>query len=389
MSEKKSASILRSACLCHGLNDMYWLIFPALLPLIQKEFALSYAQAGLLITSFIVTAGLGSVVTGYLGDRFGQRIIVSGGFLICSLALMLCARSSFYSELLLISLLLGAGASTFHPSTIALLMNLFSERRGRVLGIFMLSGWIGVAVMLAGVSYLAGRMLSWRQIVFILAWPGLIFAPFFFLSLGSSIKKERPQDKAGVKTRLSRDALSLLFVFFAANLLLALSLYGVYNFIPTFMVHAKDVVMERATRFYIFVTIGGMIGSFFGGKLVDRLSSLPVILMATIIIIPIILVLTLATSPIGLVLVLILFGICYGSVFPAQSVYLTNLVSTHSLGKTYGLFWCLSILVGAAAAGIIGLLADHLGLVSALQLSVIPVVLAAVLFIYLRARTSR
>ncbi len=243
--------------------------------------------------------------------------------------------------------------------------------------------------MLAGVSYLAGRMLSWRQIVFILAWPGLIFAPFFFLSLGSSIKKERPQDKAGVKTRLSRDALSLLFVFFAANLLLALSLYGVYNFIPTFMVHAKDVVMERATRFYIFVTIGGMIGSFFGGKLVDRLSSLPVILMATIIIIPIILVLTLATSPIGLVLVLVLFGICYGSVFPAQSVYLTNLVSTHSLGKTYGLFWCLSILVGAAAAGIIGLLADHLGLVSALQLSVIPVVLAAVLFIYLRARTSR
>ena len=390
MSEKNlSANILRSASLGHALNDMYWVIFPALLPLIQKEFALSYAQAGLLITSFIVTAGLGSFITGYLGDRFGQRIILSGGFLICSLALILCARSNFYWELLLISLLLGAGASTFHPSTIALLMNLFSKRRGRVLGIFMLSGWIGVAVMLAAVSYLAGRMLNWRQIVFIFAWPGLIFAPFFFRSLSFLTEKKKEQNKAELKsTRLFHKVLFLLIVFFVANLALTISLYGVYNFIPTFMVHAKGVVLERATRFYIFVAIGGMIGSFFGGKLVDRLSSLPVILITTIIAIPIIFLLTLATNPINLALILVLFGVCYGSIFPAQSVYLANLISAYSLGKTYGLFWCLSILVGATAPGIIGLLADRLGLVSALQIATIPLILAGVLFIYLTTRTS-
>ena len=65
MSERNlSANILRSTSLGHALTDMYWVVFPALLPLIQKEFALSYAQAGLLITSFIVTAGLGSFITG-------------------------------------------------------------------------------------------------------------------------------------------------------------------------------------------------------------------------------------------------------------------------------------------------------------------------------------
>jgi len=388
MSERNlSASILRSASIGHALTDMYWVIFPALLPLIQKEFALSYAQAGLLITSFIITAGLGSFITGYLGDRFGQRIILSGGFLICSLALMLCARSNLYWELLLTSLLLGAGASTFHPNSIALLMNLFSERRGRVLGIFTLSGFMGVAVMLAAVSYLAGILLSWRQIIFIFAWPGLIFAPFFFRSLSFSIEKKKEQNKAELKsTRLSKNVLFLLIVFFAANLALTISFYGVSNFIPTFMVHAKGVALEGANYFYVLVAVGGMIGSFFSGKLIDRFSSLPVILIAAVIAIPIIFLLTLATNYISLALILILFGISYASIFPAQGVYLA-LISTYSLGKTYGLIQCLSILVGAAAPGIIGLLADRLGLVSALQIATIPLVLAGVLFIYLTIRT--
>ncbi len=390
MNRKDAAvNVLRITSFGHALTDMYWLIFPILLPLIKKEFNLSYTQAGLLITAFTVTTGLGSFISGYLGDRFGQRVILSGGFLIASLALILCANISFYWQLLLASLLVGAGASTFHPGTIALLMNLFSERRGRVLGTFMLSGWIGAVVMLTGVSYLAGRMLSWRQIVFILAWPGLIFAPFFFRSLRFPIRKRESHPQTELESvHLSRDTLFLLIIFFAANLILTISFYGVYNFIPTFMVHAKDISVGKAGYFYIFAAMGGMIGSFFSGRLVDRFSSLLVILMATVIAIPVILLLTLATNPIYLSLLLILFGICYSSVFPPQNVYLANLVSSYALGKTYGLIQCLSILVGAAAPGIIGFLADNLGLISALQLGAVPLLLAGALFIYLRTRDS-
>jgi len=122
-----SVNILRSASYAHALSDMYWFIFPVLLPLIKEEFGLNYIQAGLLVTSFTIVTGLGSFITGYLGDRFGRRIILSGGFLIASLALMLCSKSSFYWQLLLASGLVGAGASTFHPSTLALLMDLFSK----------------------------------------------------------------------------------------------------------------------------------------------------------------------------------------------------------------------------------------------------------------------
>jgi len=390
MSRKGAAvNILRITSFGHALTDMYWLIFPVLLPLIKKEFSLSYTQAGLLITSFTVTTGLGSFVSGYLSDRFNQRIILSGGFLIASLALILCANTSFYWQLLLASLLVGAGASTFHPGTLALLMALFSKRRGKVLGTFMLSGWIGTTVMLAGVSYLAGRMLSWRQIIFILAWPGLIFAPFFFRSLRLRTRKWKSHYQTELESaHLSQYTLFLLIIFFAANLTLTISFCGVYTFIPTFIVYAKDISVGKAGYFYIFVALGGMIGSFFSGKLVDRFSSLFVIQLTTLTAIPVIFLLTLATNPISLALLLIVFGVCYSSVFPPQNVYLANLISSYALGKTYGLMQCLSILVGAASPGIIGLLADHSGLISALQLGAIPLLPAGALFIYLKTRTS-
>jgi MFS family permease len=379
-----SVNILRSSSYAHALSDMYWFIFPVLLPLIKEEFGLNYIQAGLLVTSFTIVTGLGSYITGYLGDRFGRRIILSGGFLIASLALMLCSKSSFYWQLLLASALVGAGVSTFHPSAFALLMDLFSKRRGRVLGTFMLWGWIGSAVMLTGVSYLAGRMLAWRQMIFILAWPGLVFAPFFFRSLSFLTKGQNWQDKAEVKPPpLSQGALSLLVIFFTANLALTISFYGVTNFIPTFMVDVKGLPLEKASYFFVLIAMGGMMGAFFSGKLVDRFSSLLVIQIATIAGIPIIFLLTLAASPISLALLLILFGVFYSSVFPPQNVYLADLTSIYVRGKIYGLIQCLSILVGAAAPGIIGLLADHLGLILALQLSTIPLILAGALFYYL------
>ncbi|MFQ6065868.1 MAG: MFS transporter [bacterium] len=384
-----SVSILRSASFAHALSDTYWLIFPVLLPLIKEEFGLNYVQAGLLITSFTVVTGLGSFITGYLGDRFGRRIILSGGFLIASLALILCSKSSFYWQLLLASALVGAGASTFHPSMIALLMDLFSKRRGGILGIFMFWGWVGSAVILLGVSYLAGRMLTWRQLIFVVAWPGLAFAPFFFRSLSFLTKSQGPQDKTKSESASwSQGTLSLLVVFFTANLALTISFYGVINFIPTFMVDVKGLPIEKAGYFFVLIATGGVVGSFFSGKLVDRFSSLLVIQAVTFAGIPIIFLLTLAISPISLALLLVIFGVFYSGVFPPQNVYLADLTSIYVRGKIYGLIQCLSILVGAAAPGIIGLLADHLELILALQLSAIPLILAGALFIYLKTRTS-
>ncbi len=381
---RRSLHFLRTAWIAHGLNDMYWFILPVLLPIIKQEFNLSYVRIGLLVTSFTAVTAIGSLVSGYLGDHFGKRIILSGGFVFVSLALVFCALSSSYWQLLFAVALVGVGVSTFHPSMIALLMDIFSRRRGAVLGTFGLWGWVGTAAALVVISYLTGRTLSWRQIYLVMALPGLVFAPLFYRDLRHFGKRHRSAQREEAETIYSgRGNFSRLAVFFAANMAITLTFYGVINFLPTFMVDARALSVETASYFLVMAIGGGMIGSLVSGRLSDLFPPLLVMLVAAVAVIPIIFLLTLSVKLVSLAILLVLFGICYAGIHPPQNAYLADLTSMYTRGRIYGLIHCFAILVGAAAPGIIGLIADKIGLSSALKLSILPLGLAVLLLFYL------
>jgi len=118
---KNSRRLLKVSFLGHIFNDMYWFIIPIALPLIKSEFDLNYTQSGLLVSSYTIIGAFGSLITGYVGDRIGRRFILSWGFLLASVALVLCALSYNYWQLFLSLIILGAGISAFHPSMIAVL----------------------------------------------------------------------------------------------------------------------------------------------------------------------------------------------------------------------------------------------------------------------------
>jgi len=385
---RSSAHLLRTTWIAHGLNDMYWFILPVLLPIIKQEFSLSYVRAGLLVTSFTALTAIGSLVSGYLGDHFGRRIILSGGFVFVSLALILCALSGSYWQLLFAVALVGVGVSTFHPSMIALLMDIFSRRRGAVLGTFGLWGWVGTAAALVVISYLTGRGLSWRQIYLVMALPGLVFFPLFHQGLRHFSEKHPSPEKEEVEAVYSGGGnFSTLAIFFAANMAITLTFYGVINFLPTFMVDARALSVETASYFLVIAIGGGMIGSLVSGRLSDLFPPLLVMLAAAVGVIPIIFLLTLSGKLVSLAILLVLFGVCHAGIYPPQNAYLADFTSIYTRGKIYGSIHCLTILVGATAPGIVGLMADKIGLPSAFKLSILPLGLAVLLLFYLKRRT--
>ena len=384
---KLSSHLLRAAWIAHGLNDMYWFILPILLPVIKQEFSLSYVRAGLLVTSFTAMTAIGSLVSGYLGDHFGRRIILSGGFVFVSLALALCALTSSYWQLLFAVALMGVGVSTFHPSMIALLMDIFSRRRGAVLGTFTLWGWVGTAAALGAISYLTGRGLSWRQIYLVMALPGLVFFPLFHRALRHFSEKRRsPRKKEAEAVYSGEGNFSKLALFFAANMAIIFTFSSVINFLPTFMVDAKALFVETASYLFVIAIGGGMIGSLVSGRLSDVFRPLMVILMAAVGVIPIIFLLTLWENLVGLATLLALFGVCYAGIFPPRNAYLADLTSIYTRGKIYGSIHFFTILVAAVAPGIMGLMADKMGFSSALRISILPLALAALLLFYLKRR---
>jgi len=388
---KNSHQLLKVSFLGHIFNDMYWFIIPLTLPIIKSEFHLNYTQSGLLLTSYTIMGAFGSLITGYLGDRTGRRFILSWGFFLGSLALVLCALSSNYWQLFSALIILGVGISAFHPSMIAVLSNNFTYKRGTILGFFQFWGWIGTLSVVILVSLLMKVLSNWREMLLVLSIPGFVFAPLFFKCLKPLIKESSLKSKKRIKNDLdpsiSKEKIAppLPFVIFiVANTLFTMTYYAVINFIPTYLVGERFFNVTFASYSFVIVVAGGLFGAIASGKASDELSSLGALITSVAFGGPVIILLTLAQNYISLIIFLVLLGIFYAGVYAPQQTYLAEITPQKSRGGTYGIIFCLSYIVGAIAPGITGLIADHLGLSNALRISTLPLFISLILLFILK-----
>src|SRR4029077_20197075 len=97
---RTAVPILAMLSVCHLLNDMIQSLLPAMYPLLKQNFALSFAQVGLITLTFQVTASLLQPFVGIYTDKrpLPYSLVLGMGFTLTGL-LLLSQASSF--ELLL------------------------------------------------------------------------------------------------------------------------------------------------------------------------------------------------------------------------------------------------------------------------------------------------
>ena len=386
---RESHTLLKISFLGHTFNDMYWLIIPLVLPLIKNEFKLDYAQSGFLLTSYTLTGAFGSLITGHLGDKNGRRFILSWGFFLGSLALVLCAFSSGYWQIFFALIILGVGISAFHPSMIAVISNKFPLKRGTVLGLFQFWGWVGTFGAVVAISLLIKVSPNWRGILLILSIPGFVFAPLFFKILKPLIQEERENNNkitpASSKDKTATPVFTFL-IFLSANTLFVLSYNAVINFIPTYLVEEKSLSLSAASYSFLVVIAAGFIGTILSGKASDDLSPLNTLLAFVGFGGPVIIILTFLQNYILLIIFLVIFGISYSGVWAPQQDYLAKNTPKNSRGKIYGLIFFAINIVGAIAPGITGIIADKFSLPVALRAMSIPIFFSLILLFLLKRK---
>ncbi|MBE0477684.1 MFS transporter [Candidatus Aerophobetes bacterium] len=394
--QKNSRKLLRVSFLGHFFNDVYWFIIPLMLPSIKAEFNLTYTQSGLLLTSYTLIGAFGSLVSGYLGDRTGRRFMLSWGFFIASLALVLCALSSNYWQFFLILILFGVGISVFHPSMVAVLSNSFTRKRGTILGLFQLWGVMGAFSAVLVISFLTKIFPGWRGILLVLSIPGFVFAPVFFKSLKPLLANQssityinEKKNNSHVSFSREKKITPLAFVtFLIANTLFIITIQGVINFIPTYLVEAKSFSLTFAGYAFSIVIAGGFFGAIASGKASDKLSPLTALKIFVAFGGPLIIIITLLESSSWLIIFLAIYGISYSGVWAPQQAYLAENTPQHARGGVYGLIFFLIAVVGAIAPGITGFIADQFGLSSALKIITIPVFISLALLFSLKRYPS-
>ncbi|GAA3225930.1 MFS transporter [Nonomuraea helvata] len=142
------------------------------------------------------------IMFGTLGDRYGRKRLVLGGYVLFGLASAGAAFAPTPLTLILARALLGVGGAMIMPATLSLIRQVFTDRRERAIA---LGVWSAVAAAGAAVGPLIGGVLVgiWWGAVFLINVPILLaLLPAAVRLLPESpVRKDRPWD--GVSAVLS------------------------------------------------------------------------------------------------------------------------------------------------------------------------------------------
>lgn len=145
-----------------------------LIPRLSAIFSVTTQTIGLIVPAYLIPYGISTLVYGVLSDRLGRRriMLLSLAVFIILTALTAAARSG--SELIMIRLLTGLGASGVVPLGLAFIGQVYPyERRGRPLG-WLFGAMAGGAAFGSTFGALLEPWLGWRGLFILVSALGAV-----------------------------------------------------------------------------------------------------------------------------------------------------------------------------------------------------------------------
>lgn len=160
---RSDAGTIALVGLAHGCSHFFHMLLPPLFPVFIREFGLSYAELGLLVTTFFVISGIGQALSGFLVDRTGARRVLFVALSCFVAASAAAAMAQGFGGLMLAAALAGLGNCSFHPVDYTILnKRIAASRLGHAFSVHGISGNLGWALaplFILGITELSG---DWR-----------------------------------------------------------------------------------------------------------------------------------------------------------------------------------------------------------------------------------
>ena len=373
-------------------------VLSAVFPFLKAEWALTDSHLGSLNSIVALMVGLLTLPLSLLADRLGRvrSLVVMGG--LWSLATLLCAVAGSYEQMLAARFLVGVGEAAYGSVGIAVVLSVFAPRlRASLSGAFMAGGSFGsvIGVALGGVIAV---QLSWRWSFAAMAVFGLILVALFwaFVSdrkLAGYVVEDAPATsksfRAPISSLFTNPSVVLAYVGGGLQMFTAAALMA---WLPSFFNRAYGLAPDKAAGMAaVFVLLIGA-GMVLCGIVTDRVSQNDPgrkwIIAIAFCVVSFVLLAVGFHMHVG-VAQLVVIGV--GAFFSAGSsgpiaAMVANLTHASVRASAFGSLTLANSLLGLAAGPfIVGLLADKVGLVQALQIAPL-VYVAAILALVLGKR---
>ena len=365
------------ACGAHALHDGLTDTLYLLLPILQTEFALTYAAIGVLRALYAgAMAGL-QVPAAKLAQRVGGPRMLAAGTAVAGAAYLALGASSTFAILVVALILGGFGSSVQHPIASSLVAAAYQGPRSRgALGTYNFAGDLGKMAVPAITAGLIA-VLSWRLaagavgIIALLGAGAILLAPWSVPAAGDR-RTDAPASHSKTHKRANppRSGFPLLLVIGVID---SATRMGFLTFLP-FLLRAKGAGLPEIGVALTLVFAGGAAGKLVCGFVGARLGVLTTVLItegATAAGI-----LALLPVPLGAALALLpIIGVALNGTSSVLYGTVPELVTAERRESAFGVFYTGTIGAGALAPALYGLLSDAIGLTPAMLLVAVVVLL--------------
>lgn len=368
--------ILMIISISHLLNDTLQSVVPAMFPILESSLGLTFTQLGFIYFSLNLVASIMQPLIGMYTDKRPIPYALPIGLMFSLIGMLGLAFSPNFLTILLSVIFIGIGSATFHPEGSRVAFLAAGSRRGFAQSIFQVGGNAGQALapmITALVLVPLGQFGAiWFTLVAFLAVIFLFYIANWYKQQIETTKRNDHKIIRDIKKKAPKRALKIaiiLLVFFV----FVRSWYhsAMASFYAFYAMDTYGVTIAQAQFFIFIFLLAGVIGTFIGGPIADRIGRRNVILLSLLIPAPLAMMLPFVHYTIALALLSII-GFFIMASFSVTVVYAQELVPG-KIGTMAGLIVGLAFGMGAVGSIVFGTMIDMLGLsITMIVVSLLP-----------------
>lgn len=349
----------------HGIMHAYLVLLPAMIPILGGELG-DIATIGMLASLVTLFYGWFSLPVGFLADRVSKKMLITGSMVLCGGSSILIGLSPNITVTAIALIILGIGASLYHPCGYAHMSLVSDEMRGRYMGIQGVGGDMGMAVSFLTSSLLGARF-GWRMTFIIWGVIGLIMAAIDIIVV-KDIPFEIPEGGhmspiATIKKMFGSTDRTKLIITLGIVVLSGMLWTGVSSFIMVYLNEEKVMPLVLAGGLSTLKYTVGAFAQMVGGEMSDKIGRKKLLLFGYA---------GFALSLLGLiysphvvsvlVIIVVVLGFTFFVTQSPMNALLGDIASKDTVGVTYGVNFTLKYGIGFFTPAIGGWLAANYGL---------------------------